>query len=90
MILLGYILWIALAALASRWVTRRITGSHAKRAGLGSTVFLILALLPYWDVLLGLPVMIDTCRTRAGLQVHESVTDVPPLSVAGGSGIRLM
>jgi hypothetical protein len=73
MILLAYILWIALAAFASRWIGRRVRGGRTMRAVIGSTVFLVIVLVPYWDVLLGLPVMIDTCRKRAGLQIHENV-----------------
>lgn len=33
-----------------------------------------MALLPFWDIVLGAPVMVNACRNRAGLQVYEKVS----------------
>lgn len=86
MILLGYIIWIVLAIIVGRRIAR------ARRArGIGSppgwSLAILLALLPLWDVILGLPVTTLACVNRAGLQVHEEVS-LPLSSVVLTSDIH--
>lgn len=74
MILLGYILWLVLAIYVGRWAIRHVNRSHRAKLTTGWSVGVVIALLPYWDVILGLPVTIDACRNRAGLQIYEDVS----------------
>lgn len=81
MILLAYVLWLALAIYIGRWVIRRVESGRVTKLAIGWSVGVFTALLPYWDAILGLPVTIDACRNRAGLQTYEDFA-LPLSSVA--------
>jgi hypothetical protein len=81
MILLGYILWLALAVYVGRRVFRHVNRDRPARLVSAWGVGILFALLPLWDVVMGLPVTIAACRNRAGLQVYE-MPSLPLSSVA--------
>lgn len=73
MILLGYIIWLMLAVWIGRVVARCIKRSRRTQLAPGWGAGVLVALLPYWDVILGLPATIDACANRAGLHVHREI-----------------
>lgn len=73
MILIGYILWLALAVYIGRSVMRKVNRGRGAKLTSAWGVGMLFALLPVWDIVLGLPFTIDACRNRAGLQVYEEV-----------------
>jgi hypothetical protein len=74
MTLIGYVLWLALAVYVGKRVTRAVKRSRRAKLTAGWGVGVLLALLPFGDIVLGMPVTIDACRKRGGLQIHENVS----------------
>lgn len=74
MTLIGYVLWLVFSVYIGKRIARAVGWSRRAKLAAGWSAAVLLALLPFGDIVLGLPVTIDACRNRGGLQVHEDVS----------------